>query len=134
MPYLGVDYGSKQIGLAIAHEENDGFIVVGYATLDNKGMEYLMGELREIIKKEEIEKLVIGLPISLKGKATSQTKETENFIQCLKEHINIPLVTEDERLTSVLAKKLGSRNIHEESARLILEGYIEKTQSKQKEF
>lgn len=134
MPYLGIDYGSKEIGLAIAHEENGGFIIVGYATLDNKGMEYLMGELREIIKKEEIEKLVIGLPISLKGKATSQTKETENFIQCLKEHINIPLVTEDERLTSVLAKKLGSRNIHEESARLILEGYIEKTQSKQKEF
>lgn len=127
MNILGIDYGSKNIGLAIAYQEKDGFIVVGYKTLDNgNGFNNLIEDLKNIIKQERIIKIVVGLPIGLKGIKTRQTIVTEKFINTLKLEIDIPIVTEDERFTSALAKKMPHRNIHEQSARIILQSHIEK--------
>lgn len=125
MNILGIDYGSKNIGLAIAYQEKDGFIVVGYKTLDNNP-DNLTKELNNIIKQEHIKKIVVGLPIGLKDIKTRQTIVTEKFIDTLKLEIDIPIVTEDERFTSALAKNLPHRNIHEQSAKIILQSYIEK--------
>lgn len=124
MNYLGIDYGSKDIGLAIAYREKDRFVIVGYKTLENNGGESLVEKIRQIIKEEEIEKVIVGFPLSLKGTKTQQTTETEKFIQYLKTSLGLPVEEEDERLTSALAKQLKGRNIHEESAKIILEGYI----------
>lgn len=124
MNYLGVDYGSKDVGLAIAYQEKDRFVIVGYKTLENKGHKILVEKIQEIILEEDIGKIVVGLPLSLKGTKTQQTKETEIFIQLLKKSLALPVEEEDERLTSALAKQLKGRNIHEESAKIILEGYL----------
>jgi len=125
MNLLGLDYGSKKIGLAIAYKENDGFIVVGHETLDNN--ELVTQKLLEIIQKENIITIVVGLPLGLKGHKTQQTLETEHFIHTLKNNIRIPIVVEDERFTSALADQLGEKSTnHEGAAKLILEGYIAK--------
>lgn len=125
MNILGIDYGSKNIGLAIAYQEKDGFIVVGYKTLDND-FNNLMQEFKNIIEQENIKKIVVGLPLGLKGVKTQQTLDTEKFIDATELKFNIPVVAEDERLTSVLAKKMPHRNIHEESAKIILQSHIQK--------
>lgn len=125
MNILGIDYGSKKIGLAIAYQEKDGFIVVGYKTLDND-FNSLMQEFKNIIEQENIKKIVVGLPLGLKGVKTRQTLDTEKFIDAIELKFNIPVVVEDERLTSALAKKMPHRNIHEESAKIILQSHIQK--------
>lgn len=125
MNILGLDYGSKKIGLAIAYKEDNGFIVVGYETLDNNA--FIIQKLSDIIKKENIITVITGLPLGLKGHKTPQTIEVEHFIDTLKNSIDISVVTEDERFTSMLADQLGGKNTnHEGAAKLILEGYIAK--------
>lgn len=125
MNLLGIDYGSKKTGLAIAYGEKEGFIVVGHTTLDNNTL--LVSNLLKIIQEENITTVVVGLPLGLKGLKTSQTTETEDFINVLKDNLNISIVTEDERFTSTLADQLGGKKTnHEGAAKLILEGYIAK--------
>lgn len=125
MNLLGLDYGSKKIGLAIAYKEDNGFIVVGYETLDNN--KFVVQNLLEIIQKENIITVVVGLPLGLKGQKTPQTIETEDFINTLMCNLSVSVVIEDERFTSILADQLvGSNANHEGAAKLILEGYIAK--------
>lgn len=124
MNILGIDYGSKNIGVAIAYEENNRFLVVGYETFTKS--KNLIRELEEIIRKESIEEIVVGVPIGLKGQRTQQTEETLMFIHMLRSELSLPVAEEDERLTSALAKKISKEDIHQESAKIILRGYVEK--------
>lgn len=111
----------------MAHKEKVGSVVVGYDTIEND--KELFKKLNNIIKKEDIKKIVVGLPLSLSGSKTQQTIETEKFIELLEQKIDIAIESEDERLTSVQASKTNNRNIHEEAAKLILEGYLMKMQN-----
>lgn len=124
MNLLGLDYGSKNIGIAIAYREGDSFIVVKHATLEMR--QDLIKKISKIIKEESIIKIVVGLPIGFKGQETQQTKETLEFIDTLKSQISIPIEVEDERLTSELAKRISKKDIHQESAKIILESHLEK--------
>ena len=73
MKILGIDYGSKWIGLAISDDNRR--LAFAYETLENdKKLSFI---LNEIVKKEEIYKIVIGLPLNKKMKPTRQTAETE---------------------------------------------------------
>lgn len=73
MKILAIDYGKKWIGLAISDDNNR--LAFPYKTLENN--EKLFSELNGVIKKEEIYKIVIGLPLNKKMKPTRQTAETE---------------------------------------------------------
>lgn len=126
MNILGIDYGERKIGLAIAYKEYDRFIVVKYKTLENIDASEVIKEINNITDREEIKKIVVGLPLGLKGIKTEQTLETEKFIDTLKLAVNAPVLKEDERLTSAMAKKISDRDVHEEAAKIILEGYVEK--------
>lgn len=121
---LGIDYGSKNIGLAISdREQRQAFV---YQTL--KMTQHLFEEIKEICQKELIDKIVVGLPLSLKGEYTQKTEEVMFFVQELEANIPAVIVEiEDERLSSVEADKLGSFNSRdEESARIILQQYLDK--------
>ncbi len=131
MKLLGVDYGDKYIGLATADEETK--IASPFKILENKGDNFVIEELKKICGEEEIEKIIIGLPMGLANQESEQFKIVENFIQLLKNNFNIPVETEDERLSTVAAnnlikeyKKKGERD-DSVAAMLILQGYLDKT-------
>lgn len=125
---LAFDVGKKRIGLAIANEET-GF-PSPLCTLNN-GDEF-DSELTKIIAEQEISLFVIGLPRSLSGEATEQTRYSLDFADKLKRY-GIPIVMQDEALTSrkaeeeLIAKNKSYKkgDIDALSATYILEDYIQ---------
>ena len=134
MRKLGLDYGEARVGVAITDELN--ITVQGLETIQrNNSDKIVLRRLDEILKQYQIDTIVIGLPITLKGTESERTKKTEEFIHKLKCKYNkIKIETIDERLTTVAAHKtmnyLGinknkKRNIVDTiSAVYILETYI----------
>jgi putative Holliday junction resolvase len=90
-------------------------------------------EIKSIVKKEEIDRIVVGMPYLPSGGLGSQAEDVVKFIDQLKKEITVPVVTENEVLTSVEAenrlKKMGVQKIEkaeidEMAAVIILESYL----------
>ena len=99
---LGVDYGSSRVGLALSDPQK--IIASPLHTLINNGNDRLKKKLLEVIKKKNVEYIVIGLPIGLKGQETSQTKIVREFAEEIRS-LALPVYVQDERLSSLSAKK-----------------------------
>ena len=97
---LGIDFGTKRVGLALSDRSN--MIASPYKTLNYVSEKDLITQLEIIVTKNDIEILVLGLPINMKGKDTAQTIKVRNFKEILSA-LRIPIVYEDERLSSVSA-------------------------------
>lgn len=115
---LGIDYGGKRVGLAIADRMDR--LAVQHGVLENS--DDLLNELRRIVNVKDIEKIVVGLPLGLSGKETEQTHATRNFVATLS-GLGIPVDTMDERMTSVQG---GSDS---GAAVLILQSYLDKEEN-----
>ena len=128
MRYLGIDYGKRWIGMAIADTRVN--VVIPMEVIENKGEEKLFSRLSDLIKGEKIGELVIGVPYSLNSQKSAQTKETLDFVKKLSECVKIPVHEEDERLTSQGAAKLAvngfgkETRMHSNAAALILDSFI----------
>lgn len=128
---LGLDYGQKRIGVALADSVLN--IAVLRETLRPKSQAEAIQTLRALITKEHVTKIVVGLPLTFEGKDSSQTRATRTFAKMLEEQTGVSVVFQDERLTSVEAKKhlallrRKERDIDGASARIILQTYLDKT-------
>ena len=97
---LGIDFGTKRVGLALSDRSN--IIASPYRTLNYVSEKDLITQLETVVSENNIEILVLGLPINMKGEDTVQTKKVRNFKEILST-LQIPIVFEDERLSSVSA-------------------------------
>jgi putative Holliday junction resolvase len=102
MKILGLDYGEQKIGLAIGDLENK--IASPYKILVND--ESFLEKLKGICLKENIDKIVIGLPLTLKSASAKQVNIVLRFIEKLKKATYLEIVEQDERLSSAYAKSL----------------------------
>ena len=98
---LGIDFGSKRVGLALSDRLN--LIASPYRTLDYVSEKELIAQLKSIVYENNIEIVVLGLPINMKGEDTIQTKKVRNFKKLLS-GLGLPVIYEDERLSSISAK------------------------------
>ena len=96
---LGVDYGSSRVGLALSDPQK--IIASPLHTLINNGNDRLKKKLLELIKEKNVEYIVIGLPIGLKGQETSQTKIVREFAEEMRS-LALPVYFQDERLSSLV--------------------------------
>jgi putative holliday junction resolvase len=134
MRLLGVDYGTKRIGLAIG--ETSPFFVEPLTTVHETDYARAAQMVAEIAKEEGAELLVIGIPVALKGHEQGETSEQVHiFIPELKKKTNLEIVTEDERMTTALADKIhrqfgtSKKSKFERdavAAAIMLETYIER--------
>ncbi len=124
MSILGLDYGEKRVGLAISDPEDR--IALKYKTILLEDAEQLLEELKKVCQEEEVKRVVIGLPISLSGQDSKQTKAVREFAEYVRIKLNLDVQLEDERLTSVEAERTQAKDIDEESARLILQTYLDR--------
>lgn len=125
MLILAIDYGSKNIGLARASASVD--VILPFGKIENKSADFVKQELVKIIKKENIDKLIIGLPFGLDGSENKNTERIRNFIDDLKKIINIPV----EFVTEVFSSQAGDRmgagvSRDEKAAMIILQNYLTK--------
>ena len=127
MNYLGIDWGTAKIGLATAFDEIK--VASPFMALRYKSVFELIKELKQIIEQENIDKLIIGKPISLGGDEPI-TKSFNNFIEKIKE-LNIDYDFVDERMSTKLAQQLSKeqkKGFDDDviAAMLILQSYLDK--------
>ncbi|MDP2855690.1 MAG: Holliday junction resolvase RuvX [bacterium] len=136
MRFLGIDYGSKKIGLATAEEELK--IAVPRPAFYYKNKEELFSYLEKFIEEEGIDQVVVGLPLSLSFQETQISKETREFVDNLKNIISVAVDFENEFLSTkeaesqknVIFRKIKSRapqkrvGLDSQAAAIILESYF----------
>jgi len=101
MRYLAIDYGDKRTGLAICDSAET--LATPLAAI--AGQKRLLPKIADIVKNENVEAIVLGLPLSMDGKASAQTRRVLDFAQELKKHLHIPIHLQDERLSSFSAEQ-----------------------------
>lgn len=129
---LGLDFGEKRIGVSIS--DQTGKIALAYGLLAISDQRQGIREIKKICQKEKIGKIVLGLPITLKGKEGQAAEKIRQFGQKLKEEISLPIIFEDERFSTKEAEKIlkqlkikkGREKIDTLSAILILKQYLER--------
>jgi len=105
MRYLAIDYGTKRTGLAICDFAET--IASPLAVIN--GQKKLLKKIVDVVEAENVEAIVLGLPLNMTGSESSQTKIVLKFAERLKAHLNIPVHLQDERLSSFGAEeKLAS--------------------------
>ena len=136
MRYLGLDLGSKTLGVAISDRTN--CIASVYTTLrfENEDYHEIISPLKEIIEKEEIKTLILGLPKNMNNTLGERALITLDFKEMLENNLKIPVIMEDERLTSVISNNVlikadMSRNKRKKkvdgmAAVIILQGYLDR--------
>lgn len=135
---LAIDYGKRRTGLAVTDELQ--LIAGGLTTVDTKVLiEYLL----DYVKRESVERIIVGLPKQMNNQPSENMVRIEPFVNRLRKLVDIPVEYYDERFTSVLAqrailesgmKKQARRNnkelIDEISATIILQSYMESQRMK----
>lgn len=133
MRILGLDYGSKRIGVAVCDEL--GITAQGIATIIRKNRTQVLNEIAVFIRKYHVEKIVIGYPLRLNGTEGIQCEKIRKFAKLLESTFSIPVIKQDETLTTKEAEEiLIQANVRREkrktvvdkiAAALILQGYLD---------
>ena len=101
---LGIDYGEKRIGLAISDPQR--MVVFPREVVENTGKQELFQFLSEYCAKENVQEIVIGLPLNEDHSETRMTGVVREFVEEFKTNINIPIHLQDEKFTSLQAKNI----------------------------
>jgi putative pre-16S rRNA nuclease len=100
---LAVDWGERRIGVAIS--DPTGLIATGLETLIVRGEKDALERLHALILAEEVDRIVVGLPLLLSGEAGEAARTAMAFAHRLRERTGLPVDTYDERLTSALSER-----------------------------
>ena len=130
---LCIDYGKSRIGLALSDPLQ--IIASPLKTIESRNTEKAILTIQDIVIKNDVELIAIGLPIALSGNSTAQTEEVKNFINLLRNEISAPVEEVDERLSSVEAIKIlhekgvktghNKGEIDKTAAAIILQTYLD---------
>lgn len=124
MRYLGIDYGTKRVGVAVSDE--GGRLAFPYAILENsKG---LVGEVKAICVKEGVTDIVVGESMNYKGQPNIVMEEIQSFVAELREAVAIPIALEREFLSTQQARFFQAEKEHvdDSAAAIILQSYLDK--------
>lgn len=122
MKILGIDYGTKRIGLAISDETQT--LAREYDILSPADF---WSSIEQIVSQEGVGKIVLGLPIGMSGQETAKTHEVADFQLQLTSRLSVPIELIDERLSSVMAEHIVGKNNHIDSlaAQIFLQNYLD---------
>jgi putative Holliday junction resolvase len=128
MKYLGIDYGTKRIGIAVS--DDSGRLAFAHTVLENRGD--TVNLVTEICKKERIEAIVLGESKDFSGKENTIMTAVRKLKKNLEEKLKLPVYFEPEFMTSLEAKHIqGENEMHDASAAaLILKSYLDKQKVK----
>ena len=131
--YLGIDNGEKRVGLALSDPLK--IIATPFRTLLVHNTNQVIWELDKIIDEQDVELIVVGNPLGMKGQQTAQTKRAIEFTDKLRD-MKYKVMLEDERLSSVSAKRAmieqeiktgyNKELIDQTAAAIILQQFLDK--------
>jgi putative Holliday junction resolvase len=102
---LGLDVGEKTIGIALSDEAHL-MAFPGETLWRQEGYRRDMAQLRQLVHEQKVEAIVIGLPLLLDGSEGIQAEKIRAFIAHLRNYVRIPIITQDERLTTREAERV----------------------------
>jgi putative holliday junction resolvase len=130
---LGLDYGSKRIGVAVSDELE--ITARGLTTIIRKNQKNDLDEIAKVIRTYTVEKIVIGYPIKLDGSEGIQCEKISRFAKLLEAKLRLPVIKWDETLTTKEAEDIliqahvrrekRKRVVDKLAATLILQGYLD---------
>ena len=131
---MALDVGEKTIGVAFC-EEGTRIAFPGQTLLRHVGKKRDMAALRQLVADNQVSRIVVGLPLLPDGTFGIQAEKVEAFIATLRNHVRIPIITQDERFSTEEAASLliavnrrpseHKKTIDSVAAALILEWYLE---------
>ncbi len=128
MKYLGIDFGSKRVGLAVSDEAGD-FV---YPLIVVEKTDDLVLKISEICKEKNIGEIVIGESKNFEMQENEIMKEVTPFVEKLKSELNLPVHLHPEFLSSMEAERLQGKNdmLDASAAAIILKSYLDTNHGK----
>lgn len=104
MRYLGLDLGTKTLGLALTDKTNT--IASPYKTIRFSNYDELVLELKQIVKEKEVGKFILGLPKNMNNSLGYAVDRTKKFQTILEANFDLPIILIDERLSTTEAENI----------------------------
>ncbi len=124
MKVLALDYGAARTGVAVS--DATGTLARPLTVVERAASQAGLRRLAELVSAEEPERIVVGLPLTLRGKPGLQAEETARFVAALRAAVSVPVESFDERFTTSLAARAPSTRAPEDAraAAHLLESYL----------
>lgn len=124
MKVLAFDYGSARTGVAVS--DATGTLARPLETVERAAGEAGLARIVSLVAEHEAERVVVGLPLTLRGEHGKQARETELFVEALREALDVPVETFDERFTTAIAAQTPSATPEDaRAAAHLLASYLE---------
>ncbi|MGI6710084.1 MAG: Holliday junction resolvase RuvX [Bacilli bacterium] len=140
MKILGLDLGTKTLGVAISDMLGVIANPIGTYRIDEKDLKQALGFVKELIKEHQIKEIVLGFPKNMDGSTGFQCDYILEFKGVLEAETNLKVHLIDERLTSVIANRTmlsadmsrqkRKKNVDKLAATIILQGYLDSNKFK----
>lgn len=123
MRVLALDYGAARTGVAIS--DPSGTLAAPVGVVERAATNDGLAQLQAIVSEQDVERVVVGLPLTLRGEVGEQARETLAFAEALREVLAVPVETYDERFTTALAASAGgTANEDARAAAHLLQDYL----------
>ena len=125
MRVLALDYGSARTGVAVS--DVSGTLARPVCVVRKAATDAGLAEVVRLVTEHEAERVVVGLPLTLRGEHGKQAVETELFVTALRALVAVPIETADERFTTALAQRFpGSAPEDAVAAAHLLQGWLDR--------
>jgi putative Holliday junction resolvase len=119
---LALDYGAARTGVAVS--DPTGTLARPLCVVPSAASEAGLAQLAKLVREEQAERVVVGLPLTLRGERGAQVVETERFLEALRAVLDVPVDTFDERFTTALAAGGGEAPEDARAAAHLLTSYL----------
>lgn len=123
MRIVALDYGAARTGVAVS--DVTGSLARPLEVVERAAARAGLARIRAIVREHEAERVIVGLPLTLGGERGAQARETEQFVEALRQALDVPVETYDERFTTALAtRRAGAAPEDARAAAHLLESYL----------
>jgi putative Holliday junction resolvase len=119
---VALDFGSARTGVAVS--DPTGTLARPLCVVERAATDAGLARLAALVREEEAERVVVGLPLTLRGERGAQAQETERFVEALRARLDVPVESFDERFTTALAAGGGVAPEDARAAAHLLESYL----------
>ena len=125
MKVLALDYGPARTGVAVS--DPTGTLARPVGVVERAATDAGLARLLELVRAEDPDRIVVGLPLTLRGEHGEQARATERFVETLREAVDVPVESLDERFTTALAAQTPARAAEDaRAAAHLLTTYLER--------
>lgn len=140
MRYMGLDLGTRTLGISLSDKSK--LIASTYKTIrfDDSDYDSILPEIKKIVMEQDVSKIILGLPKNMNNSIGDRGLITLNFQKKLMEYLDIEVVMQDERLSTVeatnymieadVSRKKRKKKVDSLAANIILQTYLDKERNK----